>query len=67
MKELLKKLWEGVNGLSAVDFSETGISFVKDDPELHKRTLKNDEKDVEEKESEAPTKSGRRWPIKCPK
>ena len=52
MKELLKKLWEGVNGLSAVDFSETGISFVKDDLELQGRTQEKPENDVRDDEEE---------------
>ena len=54
MKEALKRLWKGVNGLSAVDFFETGISFI---PELHGRTQEKPEKDVEEKESDPVYKS----------
>jgi len=44
MKKLLKRLWKGVNGLSAVDFFESGISFI---PELHGRTQEKPEKDVD--------------------
>ena len=44
MRELLKRLWRGVNGLSAVDFFESGISFI---PELHGRTREKTEKDVD--------------------
>jgi len=44
MKEFIKRLWKGVNGLSAVDFSETGVSFMS---ELHKGTQEKPEKDVD--------------------
>jgi hypothetical protein len=40
MKEFLKRLWEGVNGISAIDF------------QLHGRTREKPENDVQEKEDE---------------
>ena len=97
MKDLLKKLWNNVNGVSESDFfiqqeiegrnhcTEIDYSTRLEEDlerealemdlidwpiypsELQFRTLKNDEKDVEEKESEPAPKSGRRWPIKHPK
>ena len=81
MKDLLKKLWNNVNGVSESDFftQQELEKLLKEElemdlidwpiypSELQNRTLKNDEKDVEEKESESPVKSGRRWPIKSPK
>ena len=64
MKKLLKRLWKGVNGLSAIDLFETGITFtavtnefIKDDLELHDRTHEKSEKDVKVKESKPTGKS----------
>jgi hypothetical protein len=54
MRELLKRLWRGVNGLSAVDFFESGVYFIT---ELHGRTQEKPEKDVEEKRSDPVYKS----------
>ena len=81
MKDLLKKLWNNVNGVSESDFftQQELEKLLKEElemdlidwpiyeAELQNRTLQNSEKDVEEKESESPVKSGRRWPIKSPK
>ena len=64
MKEFIKRLWKGVNGLAAVDLFETGITFtavtnefIKDDLELHDRTHEKREKDVKVKESDPTGKS----------
>ena len=78
MKDLLKKLWNNVNGVSESDFftQQELEKLLKEElemdlidwpiyeAELQNRTLKNSEKDVEEKESESPVKSERRWPSK---
>ena len=44
MRELLKRLWRGVNGLSAVDYS---MHLYRDVTELHGRTREKTEKDVD--------------------
>ena len=78
MKDLLKKLWNNVNGVSESDFftQQELEKLLKEElemdlidwpiyeAELQNRTLQNSEKDVEEKESESPVKSERRWPSK---
>ena len=46
MKEVLKRLWRGVNGISAADFSE-----------LHDRTQEKPVKDVDVKRSDPVHKS----------
>ena len=78
MKDLLKKLWNNVNGVSESDFftQQELEKLLKEElemdlidwpiyeAELQNRTLQNSEKDVEEKESESPVKFERRWPSK---
>jgi hypothetical protein len=43
--------------LSKLDISGIGYNFIIDDLELHERTRKKSEKDVQEKESESPGES----------
>ena len=51
---MFKKIWKL---LSELDLSGIGYNFIIDDFELHERTRKKYEKDVHEKESEAPGES----------